>query len=72
MIVKDIIHDITDNYFPPTIIKCNKWRDGTYSFIVGSYYPDDGVYNDSVFGVWTVKYKKLNPYFYCAGQLDIH
>lgn len=61
-----------DNYFPPTIIKCNKWKDGTYTNYTEYRYPNDGKYDNSVFGIWKVKYKKLNPNYYCDGQININ
>ena len=48
-----------DNYFLPTIIECNKWKDGTYTNYTNYRYPSDGKYNKSVFGVW--KIKSLKP-----------
>ena len=61
-----------DNYFPPTIIECNKWEDETYTNYTDYRHPYDGKYDKSVFGVWRVKYKKLDPAFYCEGQRNVH
>ncbi|AIX11858.1 hypothetical protein [Flavobacterium phage V157] len=58
-----------DNYFPPTIIECNKWKDETYTNYTKYTYPCGGKYDKSVFGVWRVKYKTLNPNYYLAGQI---
>jgi hypothetical protein len=57
-----------DNYFPPTIIECHKWKDGTFTNYTEYRVPEDGKYNPSLFGIWRVKYKKLDPDFYCEGQ----
>lgn len=58
-----------DNYFPPIFIFCIKWKDGSYENRV--YYlcnEPDSPYEKEYFGVWNVKYKKLDPNYYCDGQ----
>lgn len=57
-----------DNYFPPTIIEVIKWGNGDYQNQTEYRVPNDGKYPDYVIGVWRVKYKKLNPNYYCDGQ----
>ena len=57
-----------DNYFPPTIIEVIKWGNGDYQNQTEYREPNDGKYPDYVIGIWRVKYKRLNPNFYCDGQ----
>lgn len=58
-----------DNYFPPTVIVCKKYSSEEYEDETDYRSPNDGVYPDFVYGVWNVKYKKLDPNYYCKGQL---
>lgn len=60
-----------DNYFPPIIIECYLYSDGEYVLETTYNEPSDGIYDKSVFGLWRVKYKKINPNYYCQGQLNL-
>lgn len=60
-----------DNYFPPTIIEVKKYNDETYLNITTDLTPNDGVYENNVIGIWRVKYKKIDPLYYCDGQRNI-
>jgi hypothetical protein len=57
-----------DNYFPPTSIMVKKYKDGTYLNETTYLVPEDGIYQKQVVGLWHVKYKKLDPNYYCDGQ----
>lgn len=59
-----------DNYFPPTIIEVMKFKDGDYQNRTEYTVPHNGEYPDYVIGVWRVKYKTLNPNYYCEGQRE--
>lgn len=58
-----------ENYFPPTIIECYKWKSGSYTNFVNSRTPADGKYPNEVLGVWKITHKILNPNYYCEGQV---
>lgn len=61
-----------DNYFPPTVIEVIKWSNGEYENKTDYRVPNDGIYGKEVVGIWLVKYKKLDPSYYCQGQLHVH
>jgi hypothetical protein len=60
-----------DNYFPPTVIEVIKWKSGKYENRTDYIVPNDGKYGKEVIGLWKVKYKKLDPDYYCEGQRNI-
>jgi hypothetical protein len=68
----DIKTIFCDNYFPPTIIEVKKYKDGSYLNFTTYLKPNNGIYDARVVGIWKVKYKKINPKYYCDGQRDVH
>ena len=61
-----------NNYFPPTVIEVIKWKNGNYLNQTNYRVPVNGKYPNYVFGIWKVKYKKLDPNFYYKGQININ
>jgi len=57
-----------DNYFPPTVIEIIKLEEHLYETRTDYRVPSDGKYGKNTIGIWHVKYKKLNPNYYCEGQ----
>jgi len=63
----EITHHFCDNWFPPTVILCSSFKDKYFSETTYRY-PEDEKYDSTVFGVWKVKYKKIDFAFWCEGQ----
>lgn len=70
--MKIVEHRFCDNRFPPTIIECAFYNHFGYVNYTKYTYPNDGKYDSSVFGVWKVKYKKIDFAYWCEGQKHIH
>lgn len=67
----EVVSEFCDNYFPPINIEVRNYPDNKVYNSTTYTEPSDGVYDSFLVGIFRVKYKKLNPNYYCAGQLDV-
>lgn len=66
--IMNVETEFCDNYFPPSVIVVMKIGEDEYKNKTEYREPEGSKYPDYVIGIWRVKYKTLNPNYYCEGQ----